>query len=100
MLVDKKLRQTLLEILIAWEMELLEKNDTPCELITSKVENNDGKMPTKVILSVKELSVYLGISQDCLYAMVRENQIPFIRVRRRILFYKESIDAWLKKQQP
>ncbi|MDU0205820.1 helix-turn-helix domain-containing protein [Paenibacillus sp. MAH-36] len=53
--------------------------------------------PSKILLSVKELSDYLGISQDCVYTMVRENQIPYVRLRRRILFYKDSIDAWLRR---
>nr|WP_214631147.1 helix-turn-helix domain-containing protein [Paenibacillus agaridevorans] len=47
------------------------------------------------MFSVLELSEYLGVSTDSIYTMVRENQIPFVRIRRRILFYRESINAWI-----
>ncbi|WP_367618614.1 excisionase family DNA-binding protein [Paenibacillus andongensis] len=50
----------------------------------------------KAMFTVKELSSYLCVSQDCIYAMVREKQIPYVRVRRRILFHRDSIDSWLK----
>ncbi|MDQ0917546.1 helix-turn-helix domain-containing protein [Paenibacillus sp. V4I5] len=49
----------------------------------------------KITLSVSELSEMLGVSSDSIYALVREGQIPYIRIRRRILFHKETIDEWL-----
>jgi excisionase family DNA binding protein len=52
----------------------------------------------KTILSVTDLSEMLGVSTDTVYAMVRENQVPYIRARRRILFYLDSIVDWLKNQ--
>jgi excisionase family DNA binding protein len=52
----------------------------------------------KKILSVTDLSEMLGVSTDTVYAMVRENQVPYIRVRRRILFFMDSIVEWLKNQ--
>jgi excisionase family DNA binding protein len=66
------------------------------------VESRDEKfnfqqdnLQVKVVLSVSELSEYLGVSTDCIYTMVRENQIPFVRIRRRILFYRDSINSWI-----
>ncbi|MEC0093421.1 excisionase family DNA-binding protein [Paenibacillus macquariensis] len=50
----------------------------------------------KIVLSVIELSEMLAVSTDSIYMMVRENQIPHVRVRRRILFHKETIEDWLK----
>ncbi len=50
-----------------------------------------------IVYSVKEMAQLLGVSMDSIYSMVRENQIPFIRVRRRILFHKEVIDQWLRR---
>ncbi|WP_342773849.1 helix-turn-helix domain-containing protein [Cohnella pontilimi] len=50
----------------------------------------------KTVLSVNDISELLGVSTDTVYTMVREKQIPHIRVRRRILFYMESIVEWLK----
>ncbi|AZN39550.1 helix-turn-helix domain-containing protein [Paenibacillus albus] len=54
-------------------------------------------MENKLTLTVNEISELLGVSTDCIYAMVREKQIPHIRIRRRILFYQESIKDWLKQ---
>ncbi|MEC0269697.1 helix-turn-helix domain-containing protein [Paenibacillus anseongense] len=51
----------------------------------------------KSILSVLELSDYLGVSTDCVYTMVREKQIPHVRIRRRILFHRHEIDLWIRE---
>ncbi|WHY22194.1 excisionase family DNA-binding protein [Paenibacillus sp. G2S3] len=51
-------------------------------------------------MSVLELSDYLGVSSDSIYTMVREKQIPFIRVRRRILFDRDSINSWIHTNTP
>lgn len=58
------------------------------------------ELPMKAVFSVSELSDYLGVSTDCIYTMVRENQIPFVRVRRRILFYRDSITSWIHTHTP
>ncbi|OAB26465.1 DNA-binding protein [Paenibacillus macquariensis subsp. defensor] len=52
----------------------------------------------KIMMTVNELSENIGVSTDSIYAMVRENQIPYIRVRRRILFHKEMIEKWLRRE--
>ncbi|ARF67074.1 DNA-binding protein [Paenibacillus larvae subsp. pulvifaciens] len=50
-------------------------------------------------LTVLEVAAYIGVSDDTIYSMVREKQIPYVRVRRRILFRKETIDAWMSQQE-
>ncbi|WP_306431041.1 helix-turn-helix domain-containing protein [Paenibacillus sp. XY044] len=50
----------------------------------------------KSVFSVSDLSNYLGISRDSVYSMVREKQIPHFRVRRRILFHRETIEIWIR----
>ncbi|WDH83301.1 helix-turn-helix domain-containing protein [Paenibacillus urinalis] len=52
----------------------------------------------KKILTVSELASYLQVSTDSIYAMVREKQIPHIRVRRRILFNTELIEEWMRSK--
>lgn len=49
-------------------------------------------------LTVKEVANYLGVHQDTIYAMVRHQEIPHLKLRNRILFTQESIDHWLKEQ--
>jgi excisionase family DNA binding protein len=48
-------------------------------------------------LTVQDVAEYLGVHQDTIYTMVREKQIPHFKVRRRILFTVESIDAWIRE---
>lgn len=50
-------------------------------------------------LTVAEAAQYIGVSQDTMYNMVRENQIPNARARRRILFRKKTLDDWLAMQE-
>lgn len=50
-------------------------------------------------LTVREAAEYLGVHPDTIYAMVRQKQIPHFRVRRRIFFSQEAIDAWIRDQE-
>jgi excisionase family DNA binding protein len=50
-------------------------------------------------LTVIEAALYLGISKNLMYQLVRENRIPAIRIGRRILFKRDSIDRWLSNQE-
>lgn len=52
----------------------------------------------KQIITVNELASYLQVSTDSIYAMVREKQIPHIRVRRRILFSMAMIEEWMRSK--
>ncbi|AHV95601.1 helix-turn-helix domain-containing protein [Paenibacillus sabinae] len=52
----------------------------------------------KQIITVNELASYLQVSTDSIYAMVREKQIPHIRVRRRILFSMDMIEEWMRSE--
>ncbi|WP_312875617.1 helix-turn-helix domain-containing protein [Paenibacillus planticolens] len=87
------LRQKLLSVVQAWMDELeMEKQVMMRE---KKVLNEEEDK--KKIYSVNEIAEYLGVSMDCIYAMVREQQIPYVRIRRRILFHRELIEEWVKK---
>ncbi|WP_327194794.1 helix-turn-helix domain-containing protein [Paenibacillus alvei] len=48
--------------------------------------------------SVSEVAEYLNVSTDSIYTMVREKQIPHVRIRRRIIFSIEVIEEWLREQ--
>lgn len=50
-------------------------------------------------LTVQEVAQYLGVHTDTIYTMVRQKQIPHFRIRRRILFSREAIDAWIREQE-
>ncbi len=52
--------------------------------------------PTRNTLTVKETAELIGVSPATIYAMVREEQIKFVRVRGRILFHRDTIEQWLQ----
>ncbi|KON86583.1 DNA-binding protein [Sporosarcina globispora] len=50
-------------------------------------------------LTAQEVADYIGVHIDTIYTMVREKQIPHFRVRRRIFFSMETINAWMRDQE-
>ncbi len=50
----------------------------------------------KITLDVNEVSKLLGISLTTIYTMVRENQIPHVKIREKIMFNRGVIEAWTK----
>lgn len=56
-------------------------------------------MLEKKTLTVQETADYLGVHQDTIYTMVKQKQIPHFRIRRRIFFSVETIDAWIRHQE-
>lgn len=50
-------------------------------------------------MTAQETADYIGVHLDTIYTMVRQKQIPHFRIRRRIFFSKETIDAWMHEQE-
>lgn len=50
-------------------------------------------------ITVKEAAEYIGISKDLVYQLVRENQLPHLKLKRRILFRKTVLDKWMQNQE-
>lgn len=53
----------------------------------------------RTTMTAIEVAEYIGVCIDTVYSMVREKQIPHIKVRRRIFFRKDTIDAWMANQE-
>lgn len=49
--------------------------------------------------TVSELAVYLSCSQSAIRKLVKNSEIPFYNIGRKILFRKEAINDWLHKQE-
>ncbi len=49
--------------------------------------------------NIKELSTYLKCSVSEIRKLVKEKNIPFYRVGRKIYCRKESIDKWIIQQE-
>ncbi len=50
-------------------------------------------------LKARLAAEYLGISYWKLLDMVKKNEIPHIRAGKLVLFRKETLDQWLRKQE-
>lgn len=49
----------------------------------------------KMTMTVDEIAEELQVSTTTIYTMVRQNEIPHIKVRGRILFHRATIEKWL-----
>lgn len=54
----------------------------------------------KITLEVKEVAELIGVSPATIYNMVAAGEIPFRRVRYRIIFHRGVIEAWLRGDLP
>ncbi len=52
----------------------------------------------KDVMSIKELSEYVGLSKSKIYQLIRNKRIPASKIGRQYKFSKEVIDSWLKEQ--
>ena len=52
----------------------------------------------KVAFNRKEGAAYLGIAENTLVKLLNEGRISFIRVGRRILIPKQTLDRFLDEQ--
>lgn len=53
----------------------------------------------KIILTPLEVSSLLGVSRTTIYKMVQEEQIPFFKVRGKILFNRDLIEEWTRGEK-
>lgn len=53
----------------------------------------------KVLMEVTELAEYMNCSKSLIRKLLREGKIPHIRLYRKILFDKASINEWLDEKQ-
>lgn len=50
-------------------------------------------------LPPKQVCKIIPIGERRLYALVRENRIPHVRLGKRILVRPESVQEWLRSQE-
>ncbi|MDM5246199.1 helix-turn-helix domain-containing protein [Lysinibacillus sp. G4S2] len=49
----------------------------------------------KLVLTVPEVAKVLDLSTATVYVMVRNNEIPYKKLRGKIVFHRETIEKWL-----
>ena len=53
----------------------------------------------RILITVKEVSELLGVSLNTVYTMVRNNEIPYIKIRGKVMFNRNIIEDWTKNPQ-
>lgn len=53
----------------------------------------------RITISIQEAADYIGVHKDTIRRLARENKIPHIRARKRILFRKDTLDQWMFQQE-
>lgn len=53
----------------------------------------------KAMYTIQELSDFLSISQSMIRKLVRNNDIPYLRIGSKLLFPIIEINVWLKDKQ-
>lgn len=50
-------------------------------------------------LTADELAIYLGISRHHVYQLAKSGELPSIRLGRRVLFKKDSVDRFMAERE-
>ena len=61
--------------------------------------SNDTEHCQPLALGMAQAARCLGISQRTLFTLVKSGGMPHIRIGRRVLFRRESLDAWLHDRE-
>ena len=54
---------------------------------------------TKQLLTTEEASRFLNVSPIRLYQLVKGEQIPYLRIVRKILFDTSELEVWLRRHR-
>lgn len=55
-------------------------------------------MSDRLTMTVQETAEALGISRNSAYQLVRQGEIPSVRLGRRLVIPKQALTAWLERQ--
>ncbi len=59
----------------------------------------EGEAAYERLLTVPEVCDWLRIKRSKLYDMTHKNQIPFIKLHRRLRFRRREIEQWIAEQE-
>ena len=55
-------------------------------------------MQEKKLITVKELSEYLGIGRSAAYTLVATEDFPSIKIQKKFYVPRQSVDDWILKK--
>jgi len=53
----------------------------------------------RLLLSIKEAAYLLGICERSVWTLVQDHQLPHVRLGRRLLFSRSTLETWVSQQQ-
>lgn len=53
----------------------------------------------RTTMTVQEAASYIGVSSHLIYALARRGEIPVVKVGRRVLLKRDSVDRWLNENE-
>jgi excisionase family DNA binding protein len=71
-------------------------------LVTRRVKTKTvtgSEVMERQTINVQEAAAFIGVSKDLVYQLVRQKDIPHLKVGKRILFRKESLERWMNNQE-
>ncbi len=71
---------------------VVSNNQTKNEMLqTISTSRNEDKRVIKELVSIKELTVIVGLSESTLFRLIKDKKFPRLKVGKRLLFNKESV---------
>lgn len=67
------------------------------EKLETQKERDDIRSHPPRQLRTSEAARYIGVSERTLRSLVAERKIPFVRIRRRIIFRLVDLDRWIEE---
>lgn len=82
-------------------IELLEIQLSELRTVNERLKHMEELLfTTKDILNMREVSLYLGISQSLLYKLTCNGEIPHYKPRGKMIFFeKKELIAWIKNSK-
>jgi excisionase family DNA binding protein len=79
--------------------------ENPFELILQRLDQiellikdlNNSKKEENKLLNIKEVAELLKVTVPTIYGYTHKNSIPYMKKGKKIYFYKNEIDEWLRE---
>ncbi len=80
--------------------EVMEKNVADIKTMLQQLLNKPEKAPplNKEMMSVKEVSKFLGVDINTVYTKCSKDEIPHLKIGKQYRFDKAEILKWMKEQ--
>jgi excisionase family DNA binding protein len=62
------------------------------------MENSAGQV-VPLLLSIREAAIALGVCERTVWSLAKEQSLPYVRVGRRVLFSRATLEAWIARQE-